>query len=236
MMSETMQKQTWLVTGASRGIGLEMVKQLLSAGCNVVGACRNPDGARDLWEVESDYKTRFRLLKIDVSDASSIEAAAKAISALPIDVLVNNAGILRGAEEGLMTLSFDDVLKSFLINTVGPMRVTKAFMPNLRLATNPKIINITSKMGSIEDNKGGGYYGYRMSKTALNMFNSCLKSEFRDIISVVLHPGWVKTEMGGPSAPTDPYDSVKGLLSVIHKFEMSDSGKFMDFCGQEIKW
>lgn len=235
-MVEAIRKQTWLISGASRGIGLELVKQLLASGQNVIGACRNPEGARDLWEIEADYKTRFRPMKLDVSDQASIDAAAASISNSPIDVLVNNAGILRGSESGLMTLNFDDILKSFQINAVGPMRVSRAFMPNLRLAHAPKVINITSKMGSIDDNTSGGYYGYRMSKSALNMFNSCLKSEFKEITAVVMHPGWVKTDMGGPSAPIDVYDSVKGLLSVINSLTLSDSGKFLDFKGQGIKW
>ena len=236
-MAETFSKQTWLITGASRGIGLEFVKQLLASGHDVIGTCRNPDGARDFWEIQADYKTRFRSLKLDVSDSLSIEAAAAKLSGLPIDVLVNNAGILRGNDDdGLMTLSFDDVIKSFQINAVGPMKVTRALIPNLRLASAPKVINITSRMGSLDDNKSGGYYGYRMSKTALNMFTSCLKSEFKDVISVALHPGWVKTDMGGASAPTEIYDSVRGLLTVIHSLTSTDSGRFMDFKGQGISW
>ena len=116
------------------------------------------------------------------------------------------------------------------------MRVTRALLPNLRMAKAPKVINITSRMGSIDDNTSGGYYGYRMSKTALNMFNSSFSREFKDILAVVMHPGWVKTDMGGPSAPTEIYDSVKGLLSVINSLSLKDSGRFVDFRGEGIKW
>ena len=194
-MSVNLSGETWLVTGAARGIGLEMVKQLLSSGRSVIGACRNPDGARDLWEIQSDYKTRFRSVQLDVSDPSSIETATQSLANTKIDVLVNNAGILRGAGESLATLNVDDVIKSFVVNAVGPLRVTRAFLPQLQKASSPKVIQLTSRMGSIDDNKSGGYYGYRMSKTSLNMFNASFASEFSSITTIVMHPGWVKTDM-----------------------------------------
>lgn len=231
-----MTTQTWVVTGASRGIGLEMVKQLLSQGQVVIGACRNPDGARDLWEIQSDYKSRFRYLKLDLADPSTITDLGLKLKDERIDVLVNNAGVLKGAGEGLLALSFDDVVKSFDVNTIGPLRVTRALMPCLQRSDSPKIINMTSMMGSITDNKSGSYYAYRMSKAALNMFNMCLAREFPDVTSVVMHPGWVKTEMGGPAAPTSVFDSVAGILKVISEIKASDSGRFLDFRGQGIAW
>lgn len=235
-MTEHGSVETWLVTGASRGIGLEMVKQLLSTGRHVIGACRNPDGARDLWEIQADYKTRFRPLQIDVSDPASIDGASRSLAGAKIDVIVNNAGILLGAGQGFSELKFDEVLKSFQINSMGPMRVTHAFLRNLQLSKSPKVINITSRMGSIDDNKSGGYYAYRMSKTALNMFNTSFAREFKNITSIVMHPGWVKTDMGGPGATTETYDSVKAMLAVIDALKLSDSGRFFDFKGQGINW
>ena len=231
-----MKPQVWLVTGASRGIGLAMVKKLLTAGHTVIGACRNPDGARDLWEIQSDYKTRFRYVKLDVADPATIDALGAQLKDETIDVLVNNAGVLKGAGESLASLSFADVVKSFEVNTIGPMRVTKALLPCLQRSANPKVVNMTSMMGSIADNKSGGYYAYRMSKTALNMFNKCLSLEFPTITAIAMHPGWVKTEMGGATAPTEADESVDGIIRVTNGMTLKESGRFVDFTGKSIEW
>ena len=231
-----MKPQVWLVTGASRGIGLAMVKNLLSAGHTVIGACRNPDGARDLWEIQSDYKSRFRYLKLDLADAATIDALGAQLKDETIDVLVNNAGVLKGAGETLANLSFADVAKSFEVNTIGPMRVTKAMLPSLQRSSNPKVVNMSSAMGSIDDNKSGGYYAYRMSKAALNMFNKCLSLEFPKITAIAMHPGWVKTEMGGSKAPTEVDDSVEGIIKVASELTLKDSGRFVDFTSKSIEW
>jgi NAD(P)-dependent dehydrogenase (short-subunit alcohol dehydrogenase family) len=231
-----MKQQVWLVTGASRGIGLAMVKKLLSLGHTVIGACRNPDGARDLWEIQGDYKSRFRYVKLDVADPATIDALGSQLKDETIDVLVNNAGVLKGAGEALEALSFADVTKSFEVNTIGPMRVTRALLPCLQRSANPKVVNMTSMMGSIEDNKSGGYYAYRMSKTALNMFSVCFAREFPKITVIPMHPGWVKTEMGGAKAPTEAEESVDGIINVVSESRLKDSGQFVDFTGQSIEW
>jgi len=228
--------ETWLVTGASRGIGLEMVKELLTQGHQVIAACRNPDGARDLWEIQSDYKNRFRYFKLDVSSADSVAEFGAALKNETIDVLVNNAGILKGAGESLEGLDFDSVAKSIQVNTIGPIRVTQILMPCLKRAKSPKVINVTSLMGSISDNGSGGYYAYRMSKAALNMFGSCLSKEFSNITTLQMHPGWVKTDMGGAQAPTERLDSVRGMIAVIKGSTIKDSGRFLDFRGKELPW
>jgi NAD(P)-dependent dehydrogenase (short-subunit alcohol dehydrogenase family) len=231
-----MTRQLWVITGASRGIGLALCHKVLAHGHNVIGACRNPDGARDLWELKSDYKDRFRYMKLDVQDQASVDAFAAALKDQAIDVLVNNAGVLKGAGEGLTMLRFDDMMKTFEVNALGPMRVTRALLPNLEAASIPKVIHITSKMGSISDNTSGGYYAYRMSKSALNMFNQSFTVDFPKIISMVMHPGWVKTEMGGANAPTQPEESAEGIVSVVLKATSVDRGRFLDFRGQEIHW
>jgi NAD(P)-dependent dehydrogenase (short-subunit alcohol dehydrogenase family) len=228
--------ETWVVTGASRGIGLELVKELLTQGHQVIGACRNPDGARDLWEIKSDYKNRFRYVKLDVSSADSVAEFGAGLKNDTIDVLVNNAGILKGAGESLDGLDIESVLKSIQVNTIGPIRVTQILMPCLKRAKSPKVVNVTSLMGSIADNGSGGYYGYRMSKAALNMFGSCLSKEFPNITTLQMHPGWVKTDMGGAQAPTEREDSVRGMIDVIKGATIKDSGRFLDFRGKELPW
>ena len=227
---------TWFVTGASRGIGLGICKGLLAKGEVVIGSCRNPDGARDLWELASDFKTHFRTVALDVSDADNVARLAKEFAKERIDVLVNNAGVLKGDGDGLATLKLADLTKSFEVNSIAPLRVTQALLPALKRSDMAKIVNITSKMGSITDNNSGGYYAYRMSKAALNMFNRSLAAEFPEMVALVLHPGWVQTQMGGENAPVDVYASAEGLIQVILKSKLGDSGSFMDYTGVHIPW
>lgn len=231
-----MHRETWLVTGASRGIGLALVKELLRRGIDVIGACRNPEGERDLWEIKSDYKGRFELLQIDVTNGESVKKLAKALQGRRIDVLVNNAGVLKDGGKPLLELDAVAVKQSFDVNSIGPMIVTRELLPNLKLAPEAKIVNITSLMGSMADNSSGGYYGYRMSKAALNMFSVCLAKELTNMTVLALHPGWVKTDMGGPQAPTEVMESAEGLINVIQQATRKDSGRYLDFRGKELPW
>jgi NAD(P)-dependent dehydrogenase (short-subunit alcohol dehydrogenase family) len=235
-MTTELKHETWLITGAGRGLGLEMVKQLLMRGANVIGASRNPEGSRDFWEIQSDYKSRFRPVQLDVLEPRSIANAAHDLQGTVIDVIINNAGVLFDRNQGLMGLSDDNLVKSFMVNTMGPLRVARAFLHNLKSSKNPRMIQMSSKMGSIGDNVSGGVYGYRMSKAALNMFNACLAHEYPDMTAVVLHPGWVKTDMGGGQAPLESFESVQGILNVVAHLKREDSGRFLDYLGQEIGW
>jgi NAD(P)-dependent dehydrogenase (short-subunit alcohol dehydrogenase family) len=231
-----MTAQVWFVTGASRGIGLAMVKQLLTLGHTVIGACRNPDGARDLWELQGDYKSRFKLVKLDLNEPSTVDAVAAQFKGQTVDVLVNNAGVLLGKDGGFADVKLDEITKSFEVNTLGPMRVTRALLPCLQKSASPKVVNISSVMGSMADNKSGGYYAYRMSKIALNMFNGCFAIEFPKITSLAIHPGWVQTAMGGEQAPTSVYDSAKGIIETVGAAKPKDSGQFLDFAGVSRPW
>lgn len=231
-----MSRKTWLVTGVSRGIGMAMMNELLRRGHDVIGACRNPDGERDLWEAKRDWKERFDSVKIDVADHASIVAAAKQLDGRRIDVLVNNAGVLKDGGKSLGDLDLNSVQQSFTINALGPMMIARCFMANLGLSDDPKVVNMTSLMGSLADNKSGGYYAYRMSKSALNMFSLCLAREFPKVTVLAMHPGWVKTAMGGPQAPTDPEDSASGIIDVVTKATLKDSGRYVDFRGKELPW
>ncbi len=231
-----MSRKTWLVTGVSRGIGMAMMNELLRRGHDVIGACRNPDGERDLWEAKRDWKERFDSVKIDVADHVSIVAAAKQLDGRRIDVLVNNAGVLKDGGKSLGDLDLNSVQQSFTINSLGPMMIARCFMANLELSDDPKVVNMTSLMGSLADNKSGGYYAYRMSKSALNMFSVCLAREFPKVTVLAMHPGWVKTAMGGPQAPTDPEDSASGIIDVVTKATLKDSGRYVDFRGKELPW
>ena len=227
---------TWLVTGSSRGIGLELCKVLLAKGHQVIGACRNPEGCRDHWELSSDFKSRFKSIKLDVLSDDDIQKLPEAIGDQPLDCLINNAGVFLGEKDRLVNLNYDELLKSFQVNTIAPMKITASLIPSLSKSKNPKVSHITSKMGSITDNTSGGYHAYRMSKAALNMFHKGFSKDFPMICSLVLHPGWVQTSMGGSSAPIAPIDSAEGLIDVIERATIRDSGSFFDFRGERIPW
>lgn len=224
-----------IITGANRGIGLGLTKKYLSAGNTVWACCRNPDGARELWELERDYGERIKLMQLDVTDKKDAVALAKQLEGTDIGLLINNAGTGDGPKD-LESLTQESLLKVFQVNTFGPVLLIQALLPVLKNSTEPKVANITSRMGSISDNSSGSFYSYRMSKTALNMFNKSFSVDYPKITSVVLHPGWVKTDMGGSAAPMEVEQSVEGLYKVISSLKKEDSGRFFDVSGSEIPW
>lgn len=229
--------QTIFITGANRGIGLGLTKRFLQAGQKVIAACRNPDGARDLWELETDYKGRLILLGLDVANSKDVESLPRQIpNDTVIDVLINCAGVLMDGTKGLRELSMQDVEKTFQVNVYGPMRVTRALIPYLEKSAHPEIVNITSQMGSIADNGFGTHYGYRMSKTALNMFTKNLAIEFPKWTSIAVHPGWVQTEMGGPNAKVSVNDSVDGIYRIITHAKPAYNGAFLSYQGETLPW
>jgi NAD(P)-dependent dehydrogenase (short-subunit alcohol dehydrogenase family) len=229
-------KKTYIITGTSRGIGLELTQQLLKAGNSVYALARDPEKSKPLTSLKTQFSDQIRIYAVDVKSDEQIAAFTKELGKnTPVDVLINNAGMY-GEGADLKDISFDTTMDTFLTNTIAPMRVTRALLPNLEKSQNPKVVHITSLMGSIHDNSSGGYYGYRMSKAALNMFSKSFSIDFKKITSLVVHPGWVQTDMGGPDAPTQPHESAKGIISVIEKATLKDSGKFFDFEGDELPW
>lgn len=226
-----MKQKVAVVTGANRGLGLELCRQLKQAGTEVVGTARDPQNAIDLRALE------VRVEPLDVGSSESVGDFADRLGKTPVDVLINNAGV-GGAGEGITKLNMEDVVNKLQINTLGAMRVTQALMPHLRRGRGRKIAHVTSRMGSIGDNGEGGYYAYRISKAALNMFNRSLAVELvgQGFVCVVLHPGWVKTRMGGSSAPQTTEESARGLLEVIGRLRRQDSGRFFDYTGAELPW
>lgn len=227
--------KTWVITGASRGIGLEFVRQLLESGENVTVLARRLNSAQALRDAKSEYAGLLNLIEADVNRDSDVADAALALGGKQIDYLVNNAGILREADADLEQLNIFKVEEQLMVNAVAPLRVTKAFLALLKTAPQPVVVNITSKMGSIADTSEGAY-GYRMSKAALNMFTKCLAADLPSGIALALHPGWVKTDMGGSGAMVEAKDSVAGLLKVIRAAKKDQSGGFYDFRGESIPW
>jgi NAD(P)-dependent dehydrogenase (short-subunit alcohol dehydrogenase family) len=222
---------TWLVTGASRGLGIEWVRQLRARGDQVVATARRPESVPELSSLGAEVHA------LDVADAASVAALSRALGRRPLDALVNNAGV-GGAGPDLQGLDFGDVLRTFEINAIGPMRVTQALWPNLLAGRRRLVANVTSRMGSIADNGSGGYYAYRASKSALNMLTRTLAIDTRgqETTCVLLHPGWVATDMGGSQAPLSPSQSVQGMLAVLDRLGPADTGRFLDWSGTEIPW
>ena len=224
----------FLITGAGRGIGFELTKLALADGHNVYALVRNASKATELTELQSKTPDRLKILNADVRSAEDLKQAQTQLKNTPLDVLINNAGILTDSD--IQHLTPDELQSVFAVNTFAPIQVTQTFLQNLKSASAPKLVNITSLMGSISDNGSGGYYAYRMSKAALNMFAKSFSIDEPSITTLQLHPGWVRTSMGGPQAPVEPVDSAKGLYKVIMTAKPDQSGKFFNYDGRPLPW
>jgi NAD(P)-dependent dehydrogenase (short-subunit alcohol dehydrogenase family) len=222
---------TWLITGANRGIGLEMVRQLAAKGERVIATARDPGAATELRSIAA------QILPLDVASPASVEALGVAIQGLPIDVLVNNAGV-SSTSKTLATIDAAEMARVMAINAMGPILTTKAAIDSLRAGSRKVVVHITSQLGSIANNSGGSTYAYRASKAALNQFNRSLSNELapEGFTCVAIHPGWVKTDMGGPSAHLTPEQSVRSMLGVIATLGVDRSGAFLNYDGQPLPW
>jgi NAD(P)-dependent dehydrogenase (short-subunit alcohol dehydrogenase family) len=218
---------TALVTGANRGIGLELAKQLKARGDDVIAVCRTASPELEKLGVQVEAG-------VDVRDAASVAELATRLKGAEIDLLINNAGILRG--ESLDRMNFDSIEQQFEVNALGPLRVTTALLPLLR--QDSKVAIITSRMGSMADNGSGGYYGYRMSKAAVNAAGVSLAHDLAGMgIAVGLfHPGMVATEMTGRNGIA-PADAARSVLTRIDALSPPTSGKFIHAgTGEELPW
>ena len=220
-----------VVTGANRGLGFEMVRQLLQRDFTVHATYRTSPGLLSTLGDE-----RLHLHRLDVRDGAAIAEMMEAIGG-PVDLLINNAGIADGGWSSVEAIDFDTAAEVMDVNALAPIRVTQAALPRLA-ERGGTVVMITSLMGSIADCMSGKSYAYRASKTALNMLTTAMKSELRDRgISVMLvHPGWVETDMGGPNAPIQAEESVAGIMARIEEQTMDMTGRFVDYTGQVLPW
>ncbi len=230
-----------LITGAGQGLGLEWTRQALADGARVVATARRPEESAGLLALAQGAPAgRLTVLPLDVTDDASVDAAAQAVAAEvgALDELVNNAGTYGPRGDNALAASPDEVRRILEVNSVGPYRVTRAFLALLRKGSAARVVFITSKMGSIGDAPGGSSYAYRMSKSALNMLGANLASDLRGdgIVSVILHPGWVKTRMGGDRAPVTMSDSVTGMRRLAARLTLAESGRFFDYSGTSVPW
>ncbi len=225
--------QSVLITGANRGIGLALTKELLLRGHSVTGTARKVEEATELRALATSPK--LDIFALDVGSNASCVALAASLTGRRIDVLVNNSGVANGA--GLLDLNDDDFHRIMDINALGPLRVTRALLANLR-SSKTRIFHISSRMGSIGDGPEGAYYAYRMSKAALNMAGANLAHELRGdgITSILVHPGWVQTDMGGKNATLTPAASTNGIADLIESKGFESSGNFFNYDGQSLSW
>ncbi|EGZ12880.1 hypothetical protein PHYSODRAFT_354920 [Phytophthora sojae] len=253
-MSSNNSSKTVLVTGATRGLGLTFAQYYTKAGWKVIGTARNVDKANDLKALSP-----FKILQLDTSDEASIITMAKQLNGVPIDLLINNAGILEPGSYA--SVSKDSFMRHFEINSVGPFLTTRALHANLKLAADANglaiVASVTSLLGSIQANLDGALgrplqkvyydnhklpngeiYSYRASKAALNMINANLAMNLQEdkIVAVVLQPGYVKTDLTQHNGVVLPEDSIAGMANVISGLTLDDTAKFFDFQGPELPW
>jgi NAD(P)-dependent dehydrogenase (short-subunit alcohol dehydrogenase family) len=224
---------TVLITGANRGLGLEFARQYAGDGWRVIACCRSPDEASELKKLGR----KIEVHALDVASQDSIRHLAKALAGTPIDVLINNAG-MHGDRRAFGETDVALWKKAFEVNTIAPVQVLAALLENVISSAQKKVVNITSKVGSIGDGPSGGSYAYRSSKTALNMAMVNAAHELRNhgITILLLHPGWVQTDMGGPSAPVSIEQSITGMRRVVDKATQAETGHFYDYTGRQLPW
>lgn len=232
-----------LITGANRGLGLEFTRQYLSDGWRVIATCRNPEGATALHKLQKKHG-ELQIMPLDVGDFAAIDRLASDLNEQPIDVLINNAGLFgpkRQADgdlrQSLGHMDYAIWAELLRVNTLAPLKLAESLLNNVAASTHKKIVTISSRIGSIEETDTG-LYAYRSSKAAVNMAMATLANDVRDkgITVTLFSPGWVKTDMGGPTASLDATDSIARLRELIASQVSADSGAFLDYSGEVIPW
>lgn len=227
---------TILITGANRGIGLELSRQYAAAGEFVI-ACHRAGSKTDGLRALEASGNPMKIEDLDVTDEASVAKLALAVDGKAIDVLINNAGTMGGFPQDLGGMDYDGWAQAFEVNAIGPFRVITALMSSLKLADTPRAITLTSQMGALH-RQSGGSYAYRSSKAAANKVMQVLSLDLRNegIIVCPMHPGWVRTDMGGPNADLPVKESAAGLINVISGLTTADSGRFLQWDGVELEW
>jgi NAD(P)-dependent dehydrogenase (short-subunit alcohol dehydrogenase family) len=224
---------TILTTGAARGSGRALCLDALWRSWDVIGSVRDPETAKAL---ASELGPRFRALVFDVTDAAAVAKAAASLDR-PIDILINNAGIIGPDRQSALDMDFDGLRQTLEVNTLAPLRVTQAFLPHLRRSAKPRVLTISSNMGSLSYAKSD-HLAYRISKAAVNKAMQGLATDLKrqGVAVAVLHPGWVRTDMGGAVADISPEASAKGILDLGEGLTLGGSGRFLNYDGREMAW
>jgi len=227
-----------LITGSNRGIGLAMVKSYLKDNYNIIATCREPENATELSDLQSDYKQQLDVVALDVGSAVQRQKLSEQLAKTPLDSLISNAGVYGGHQQTFGEIDEDIWLDTLKINAIAPLMLSQLLLPNLLKGKQKTIAMLSSKMGSIDDNSYGHAYIYRSSKTALNSVVKSMSIDLKkDAVRVLaLHPGWVRTDMGGAGGLIDVDESVAGLRQTIDRSSLDDSGRFFAYDGVEIPW
>ena len=237
-------QKNYLVTGANRGLGLEFTKQILQEGHNVYATCRNTNDIDDLNEYSGKYKDSLIILKLDINDHDSILKLNKKLKNVPIDVMINNAGIIgplpyfeNTFKQHYGTIDYDVWADVFKTNLFGPVKMAETFLDQIEKGQDKKMVFISSVVGSIADDHQKAF-AYATSKTALNksvaLMADILKE--REVKVLAMCPGYVKTRMNGGGANLEPDESIKGMLKQIEKLDLESSGSFVRYNGESINW
>ena len=228
-----------LITGANRGLGLELARLCGARGDQVFASCRFPENAAALQALGAQYTQKFTILTLDVADESSVTQCAASVAAKveALDILFNNAAIHMG-DEHLSEVKAETLLKTIRVNAVGAVLVAQKFMNLLKKGETPKLVNVSSEAGSISEMEHFRGYNYYGSKAAMNMYTRSLAwdPETEGVIVIAIHPGWVRTDMGGPEAHLSTTQSASGLLKITDDLTLADNGKFYTWEGTEHPW
>ncbi len=233
-----MSSSTYFITGCNRGLGLEFVRQLLARGQRVIATCRDIATSTDLTALTLKHSGQLSLVEMDVSDEASMREAVALLNDEAIDVFINNAGMYGPRDANFGNVDGPAMAEVLYTNAVAPVLLTQLLIDNVRKGSGKKLVYVSSKMGSIADNGRGGSYIYRSSKTALNSVVKSLALDLapEGIATATLHPGWVRTDMGGPNGLIDAPESVSGMLNVIDGLSVANTGQFFNYDGATIAW
>ena len=227
-----------LVTGANRGLGLGLVKKFLKNNEKVICTTRNFSKSKELILCKKKYNDNLEICELDLLDKDSPNILSNFLGDETIDLFINNAGVIGHSAQHFKSVSLNHWIEVLKVNLIAPLLITQTIIKNIEKSSERKIYFISSKVGSIEDNKSGGMYIYRSSKTALNQVVKSLSIDLKPLgISVIsLHPGWVRTEMGGPNALISVEESVNGMVDVISNTSIINSGQFINYDGTRLPW
>lgn len=227
--------ETVVISGANRGLGLALTRRFAKAGWRVIAGCRDPENASELAELREDSTVQVVLL--DVTDADDIGALVDQLGDNHVDALINNAGVLDTNREDISEVGDDEWLQMFAINSIAPVRMALAFKDHLKRSPNPRIVTVSSEMGSLNKSLDGAI-AYRTSKAAVNKAMQALATNFASdgVVVVPIHPGWVRTDMGGAQAAISPEQSADGIFELTTSLTQEMSGRFWTFDGTEHPW
>ena len=226
-----------LITGANRGLGLGFAKKCLKKDVHVLATVRDIKGSKELLALKERFPNNLEIFELDLLKKKAGYTLANFLGDRPIDILINNAGV-GSTNQHFEAVSPKPWLEVLKVNLIAPLMVTQSIINNVKKGSDKKIYFLSSQLGSIADNTSGGMYIYRSSKTGLNQIVKSLSVDLKPqgITVVSLHPGWVKTDMGGPNAPVSIDESIEGMTQVIHTTDIRDTGRFLNYDGKELPW